>query len=267
LWKAGQLIHQKIQKGHFFVPRLSSSNNAASPTSYAMSAFRTPAGSTLERAGSSLSGLNKFLSGPSSSSIAALTERTTSHDSEDVPHDDHPNDNASTTGSIMTTKSFSAVRGLAGSLKRGVSKRIVSPLKKQKSVPVTIPTSGGGAGSGSSEATQANYKMYPTNTTPNPTIETTTQPTTTTTTTTEIMKTIASLTEEEEKVKDYRTFFQEQLDVASDTFVPIDSINNGEETMGMVAAGIILNTMEDELHDAVIDNRKDDCHCAFCTIQ
>jgi hypothetical protein len=227
-----------------------------------MSAFRpTTTGSTLERAGSSLSGLNKFLSGPSSSSIAALTERTASHDSEDVV----PNDNASTTGSTMTTKSFSAVRGLAGSLRRGVRKRIAtasSPLKKQqKSVPTS---SGGGAGSGSSEATPANYKMYPTTT---PTIETTTQPTTTTTTTTEIMKTIASLTEEEEKVKDYRTFFQEQLDVASDTFVPIDSIKNGEGTMGMAAAAGILNTMEDEVQDAVIDNRKDDCHCAFCTIQ
>jgi hypothetical protein len=181
--------------------------------------------------------------------------------------------NASTTGT-MTTKSLS-IRGLAGSLKRGVSKRIAtasSPLKKQKNVPVMIPTSvSGGAGSGgSSEAIPANYKMYPTTTTPNPTIETTTQPTTTTTTTTEIMKTIASLTEEEEKVQDYRKFFQEQLDVASDTFVAIDSITNGDEgtMVGMVAAtGSILNTMEDEGHDAVIDNRKDDCHCAFCTIQ
>ena len=267
--EGGAVDSRKDPKRPFFCSASLSSNGTddASPTSYAMSAFRpTTTGSTLERAGSSLSGLNKFLSGPSSSSIAALTERTASHDSEDVL----PNDNASTTGSTMTTKSFSAVRGLDGSLKRGVSKRIVSPLKKQKSVPVTIPTSGGGAGSGSSEATQANYKMYPTNTTPNPTIETTTQPTTTTTTT-EIMKTIASLTEEEEKVKDYRTFFQEQLDVVSDTFVPIDSITNGdEETMvGMVAAaaGSILNTMEDEVQDAVIDNRKDDCHCAFCTIQ
>ena len=52
------------------------------------------------------------------------------------------------------------------------------------------------------------------------------------------MKTIASLTEEEEKVQDYRKFFQEQLDVVSDTFVPIDSITNGdEETMvGIVVA-------------------------------
>ena len=100
--------------------------------------------------------------------------------------------------------------------------------------------------------------MYPTTTNNHsPTIETAQH----TTTTTNETKTIASLTKEE-KVKDYRKFFQERLDAASDTFVPID-INNGEETMGVG----ILNPMEDELQDAVIDNMKDDCHCSFCTIQ
>jgi hypothetical protein len=208
-----------------------------------------------------LSGLNKFLSGPSSSTATALTERTASHDSEEDVKS--PTTTTTTTlknasAGTMTTKSLSAVRGLAGSLKRGVSKRIAtasSPLKKQKSVPMATP---GGGSAGSGIETPANYKMYPTTTNHSPTIETAQHTTTTTTTET---KMIASLTEEE-KVKDYRKFFQEQLDVVSDTFVPID-INNGEETMGVG----ILNPMEDELQDAVIDNMKDDCHCAFCTIQ
>lgn len=228
-----------------------------------MSAFRTSTGSILENTGSSLSGLNKFLSGPSSSS---LTERTISNDSEDVKSPTATTTtttlkNTSTTGT-MTTKSLSAVRGLAGSLKRGVSKRIASasPLKKQNIVPVMTGTSGSN-GAGSGNETPANYRMYPTTDTLYPTETAETQPTTTTE-----MTTIAVSLTEEQKVKDYRTFFQEQLSVASDTFVPIDSTNGDEVTMKGMGAGI-LDTVEDEVQDAVIDTMKDDCHCAFCTIQ
>lgn len=111
-------------------------------------------------------------------------------------------------------------------------------------------SSSGSNGAGSGNETPANYRMYPTNLNPTDTAET--QPTATTETT--------------KKVKDYRTFFKDQLDVVSDTFVSIDSNNGHEETMKEMGAGI-FDTVEDEVYDAAIDTMKDDCHCAFCTIQ